>query len=163
PVVVHTFETTSTVLRSSSWRIAGCWLPSGESASRIVCATWRRSPESESTSASSHSTPRVERREAANGIATGISWHRIARAWATGGILLRGWIIPARCAFYDGSHDRSPNPTRARRRRRDHPQPAPGLLAGGIRRARARRGLRIPPPRRSEEHTSELQSRFDLV
>src|SRR5690606_22255026 len=53
---------------SSSWRMCGCWPPSaGATASMTVWATWRRSPESLSTIASSHSMPIVDRSEAAKG------------------------------------------------------------------------------------------------
>src|SRR5690625_3125078 len=69
-VVWHTWETTSTVFNKSSWRIDGCSEPSGLKESRIVWATWRKSPESASTKASSHSTPRDERLEDAKGIPT---------------------------------------------------------------------------------------------
>ena len=56
-------ETTSTVLSIISPWTKGLWLATR----RISAAHWRRSRLSRSMSISSHSTPRVERAESANG------------------------------------------------------------------------------------------------
>src|SRR5690625_201631 len=120
-VVVHTLETTSSVLSRSSWRIVGCWEPSGLRASRTVWATWRRSPESASTSASSHSTPSVERADGVKAIVTRVSWHRFGPTWEK---RAKTWDLR-------WCHDRCPHPPRPRRGRRNDPPTAPGVLTGG--------------------------------
>src|SRR5699024_11843421 len=58
----------------------------------------------------------------------------------------------------DGSH-----PPSGRRTRRSNRHDGPGCLHGWFEPGRGRQSARGHPFPRSEEHTSELQSRFDLV
>src|SRR5699024_12370303 len=70
-----------------------------------------------------------------------------------------------RCSSQDLG-DGTPLPSIARKCRHEFSTPALGEVAAGPVRARAtiaRRAIAASATTRSEEHTSELQSRFDLV
>src|SRR2546421_5379195 len=67
---------------------------------------------------------------------------------------------PARKATRHSAHTRTHRPTRPPRRRQNQPPRIKSLLPP---RHLHRLNQRLPTPTRSEEHTSELQSRSDLV